>query len=69
MEHKVSDLERKLSEANGALGDIYTLVTSCVGKSKNEELNKTCYSVVKRIMLIRLTPKPKFRCKLISHLF
>lgn len=46
----MSDLERKLSEANGALGDIYTLVTSCVGKSKNEELNKTCYYVIKRIL-------------------
>lgn len=46
----MSDLEHKLSEANGALGDIYTLVTSCIGQFENEELNKTCYYVIKRIL-------------------
>jgi len=46
----IQDLEKRLSHANGALEDIRTLATSCVGKDDPEQLHKFAQAILERIL-------------------
>ncbi len=46
----VERLKKRLGHANGALEDIKTLITSCIGKDADPELQETAAAVLNRIL-------------------
>ena len=47
---EIAKLEYSLGHANGALSDIRTIVTDCVGKGDPERLHEICSTVYDRIL-------------------